>query len=372
MQFSVSSNALYKRLAAIQSIIPTNPVVPILHSFLFEVKDKQLTVTASDLHTYVTVTLPIESKGNTSMAIPARILLETLKTLPDQSLTFTLTPKTYNVTIDTLNGSYKLTGENPTDFPPPPSREAATQCQIPSATLEKVIQQTVFAIADSSLRPAMGGLHMNTHADGTTFVATDGHRLVRVQLAKVVASKAAALTIPTKPLKLLKGLLIKTKEDIAMHIAKEYAYFALPGMQIFTRLISEVFPDYVNVIPKGNPYTLQLERHDLLSALRRTDLYASKASHYVRLELQSERIQLLAEDLEFANKATEVLKGDYQGEPMAIGFNAKQLIEVLDAFKTEHITLRLESPTKTVIVHPSQQADNEDVMALLMPLTLQQ
>jgi len=155
MKFVVSSNALLKQLTAINGVITTNPVVPILENFLFEIGDGLLVVSASDLQTSMITEITVEAKAKGSIAVPAKILLDTLKNLPEQPVTFTIDPETYSIEISSDNGRYKLSGENATDFPKVPAVKNGYSVDISSEILNRAISSTIFAASNDELKPAI-------------------------------------------------------------------------------------------------------------------------------------------------------------------------------------------------------------------------
>ena len=203
MKFIVSSAALLKELNNINGVITTNPVVPILENFLFEIEEGKLTITASDLQTSIITELEIEAKDGGSIAVPARILLETLKNLPEQPVTFSIDEETYSIEISSDNGRYKLAGENSTDFPKIPEVTDGYRVDISTDALSSAIANSIFATSSDELRPAMTGVFINLSETNTTFVATDGHRLIRYRRVDVVSEGEHSIIIPRKALNLL-------------------------------------------------------------------------------------------------------------------------------------------------------------------------
>ena len=216
MKFIVNSSYLLKQLSNINGVITTNPVVPILENFLFEIDKNRLTVTASDLQTSMVTELAIESKEKGNIAVPARILLDTLKNLSDQPVTFSVDETTYAIEISSDNGRYKLAGENATDFPKVPSVSHDYSAVIPSDVLGRAISNTIFATSSDELRPAMTGVYVNLSEKHVTFVATDGHRLVRYRRTDVKSDAGSAIIIPRKALNLLKATLPGENTEVSI------------------------------------------------------------------------------------------------------------------------------------------------------------
>ncbi len=307
MKFIVNSSSLLKELSLINGVITTNPVVPILENFLFEINDGLLTITASDLQTSMITEINVESKETGNIAVPARILLETLRNLPEQPVTFSIDEESYSIEISSDNGRYKLAGENATDFPKVPAVSDDFSVNISSDVLAKAIHNTIFATSSDELRPAMTGVYVNLSSEGTTFVATDSHRLIRYRRVDVTSDNDNVIIIPRKALNLLKSTLPPENTMVKIEFNISNAFFRFENMRLICRLIDERFPDYENVIPLDNEIIMTINRNEFLSSLRRIAIYANKTTHQVRLKITGSELHISAEDLDFSNEANERL-----------------------------------------------------------------
>jgi DNA polymerase-3 subunit beta len=372
MKFIVNSSYLLKQLSNINGVITTNPVVPILENFLFELEKGGLTVTASDLQTSMITELQVESKEKGSIAVPARILLDTLKNLPEQPVTFSIDESTYSIEIISDNGRYKLSGENATDFPKVPSVSNDFTAEVSSDVLSRAINNTIFATSNDELRPAMTGVYVNLGDKNTTFVATDGHRLVRYRRTDVKSDNGNAIIIPRKALNLLKATLPGENTEVSLNFNMSNAFFKFGNIRMICRLIDERFPDYENVIPSGNNIKMTISRTDLLGALKRISIYANKTTHQVRLKITGSELQISAEDLDFSNEANERLSCEHEGEDIEIGFNAKFIVEMLTNMDSEQIRLTMSAPNKAGVILPAEKDKAEDILMLVMPVMLNQ
>ncbi len=370
MKFIVSSSYLLKQLSAINGVITTNPVVPILENFLFEISDGNLTVTASDLQTSMITELQVEAKEDGSIAIPAKILLETLRNLPEQPVTFSIDNNTYSIEINSDNGRYKLAGENATDFPKIPTVSDGYSVNISSEVLGRAINNTIFATSNDELRPAMTGVYIKLDDSNTTFVATDSHRLIRYRRVDVAADMSHSMIIPRKALTLLKATLPAELTTVNLEFNASNAFFNFSNVKMICRLIDERFPDYENVIPLDNDNSVVIKKEELLSSLKRISIYANKTTHQVRLKVTGSELMISAEDLDFSNEANERLTCEHDGEDIEIGFNAKFLVEMLGNIDSEEITLKLSAPNKAGILTPNDKEEEEDILMLVMPVML--
>ncbi len=372
MKFIVNSSYLLKQLSYINGVITANPVVPILENFLFEIDKSRLTVTASDLQTSMITEINVESKEKGNIAVPARILLDTLKNLPDQPVTFSMDESTYSIELSSDNGRYKLSGENATDFPKVPSVSNDFSAAISSDVLARAINNTIFATSNDELRPAMTGVYVNLADKSTTFVATDGHRLVRYRRTDVKSENGSTIIIPRKALNLLKATLPSENTDVTIDFNAANAFFKFGSIRMICRLIDERFPDYENVIPAASTIKMTINRTDFLSSLKRISIYANKTTHQVRLKITGSELQVSAEDLDFSNEANERLACEHEGEDIEIGFNARFMVEMLSNLDTDQIRLNMSAPNKAGVILPVEKDKNEDILMLVMPVMLNQ
>ncbi|MES2730312.1 MAG: DNA polymerase III subunit beta [Bacteroidota bacterium] len=370
MKFSVNSSKLLKHLSSISGVIATNPIVPILENFLFQLKDSKLIVTASDLQTVMVMEIEVESSDTGSIAVPARILMDTLRGLPDQSISVKIDNATYGIQISSDNGVYKLSGENPTDFPKVPTVTNSSSVDFPSDILLRAITNTIFATSSDELRPAMTGVFLHLTDGGSTFVATDGHRLIRYKRVDVASGVEASLIIPRKALNLLKTSLPTDAVNVRTEFNQSNAFFSFSNIRMICRLIDERFPDYENAIPVNNPNILSISRIELLNSLKRIAIYSNRTTHQVRLKIVGSDLHISAEDLDYSNEANEKLVCEYVGEDMEIGFNARFLVEILSNMSSKNITLELSAPNRAGLILPKEMEDNEDILMLVMPVML--
>jgi DNA polymerase-3 subunit beta len=372
MKFIVNSAYLLRQLAHINGVITTNPVVPILENFLFELDKGKLTVTASDLQTSMIAELQVESKERGNIAVPARILLDTLKNLPEQPITISIDESSFSVEIISDNGRYKLAGENATDFPKLPSVSNDFSAEISSEVLARAINNTIFATSNDELRPAMTGVYVNLNDKNTTFVSTDGHRLVRYRRKDVRSDNGNAIIIPRKALNLLKSTLPSENTVVTLDFNMSNAFFRFDNIRMICRLIDERFPEYENVIPTQNHIKMTIDRAALVGALKRISIYANKTTHQVRMKITGSELQVSAEDLEYSNEANERLACDHDGEDIEIGFNARFLLEMLANLDSDRVTFNLSAPNRAGVILPEEQDKNEDILMLVMPVMLNQ
>jgi len=369
MKFSVSASDLQKKLSLANGVVGANTVLPILEDYLFELNGDQLTIKASNLETTIITTLPVNGEENGRIAITAKILLDTLKALPEQPVTFDVDEGVKSVTITSAYGKYKLAGDNPDDFPELPALDDASAIKMNSDMISSAMSKTLFATSNDELRMAMQGVYVQLDDADLTFVATDAHKLVKYGFKLEGNHEATSFIIPKKGLSLLKAAL-GSGQDVDVSYNKNNCSFEVDDTKVIIRLIDAKYPDYNAVIPYDNANQLQLDRIDFLNSLRRIAIYANKSTNQVVLNITDASLTISAQDLDFSNEATEQLACEYQGEPMNIGFNAKFLIEMLGVLTTEQIHIRLSSPNRAGILVPSEQPAGEDLLMLVMPVMM--
>ncbi|HEY0433918.1 MAG TPA: DNA polymerase III subunit beta [Chitinophagaceae bacterium] len=371
MKFIVSSSALLKQLQQISGVINANTVLPILEDFLFEVDKNRLTVVATDLETVMRVQLDIEAKDTGKICIPAKILLDSLKNIADQPLTFNI-DKNFGVEITSDNGKYKVMGENPDNFPKEPSPDDTTSFTMPSSALITAISKTLFAVSNDDLRPAMTGVFFELDKKGIQFVATDAHRLVRYKRTDASSPKTDSFIVPRKPLNLLKSALPSNNDEITLSYNGNHLFVRHGTTQMSCRLIDARFPDYKVVIPTDNPYKLTVNKSDFQGALRRVSVFSNKSTNQVALMIAGSELELKAQDVDFSFEGDERMKCSYDGEDLTIAFNARFLIEMLNAADSDEVKIELSTPTKAGILKPTEQENGEELLMLVMPLMLNQ
>ena len=369
MKFIVSSSALLKQLQQISGVINTNTVLPILEDFLFEIEKNKLTVVATDLETVMKVHMEIEAKDSGKVCIPAKILMDSLKNIADQPLTFNI-DKNYGIEITSDNGKYKVMGENPDNFPKEPQADEANAFKMSSSALVTAINKTIFAVSSDDLRPAMTGVYFELDKKGITFVATDAHRLVRFTRTDINCPKKDSFIVPKKPLTLLKSALPDNDDELTVSYNNNHMFVTHGSTELVCRLIDARFPDYKVVIPTDNPYKMIVSKGDFQNALRRVSVFSNKSTNQIALSISGNHLQLTAQDVDFSNEGNERMNCQYDGEDLQIAFNAKFLIEMLNGADTAEVVMELSTPTKAGIVKPSEQEENEELLMLVMPLML--
>ena len=373
MKFIVSSSVLLKNLQMISGVINPSNTLPILDDFLFELRENSLLITASDLETTMTVEVQLDKAEDMDIvAIPAKLLLDTLKTFANVPITFTIDKETLAVEISAGEGKFKLTGHKSDEFPVKPKIEDGVKIKVVSNVLRNAFNKTLFATGNDELRPVMSGVFCEMSSEDLTFVATDAHKLVRYKRLDSKADQTTSFILPKKPLNQLKNIL---PDDIEIIIEYDQtnAAFTYENVNLVCRLIEGKYPNYDAVIPKDNPNVLTIDRVPFINSIKRVSLYANQSTNQVRLKIGGKELVLTAEDIDFANEAKERLTCSYEGDDLEIGFNSKFLLEMLINLDTEQVKLEMSAPNRAGILIPVDDDNKgEDILMLVMPVMLNQ
>lgn len=372
MKFIVSSSALLKSLSALSGVLNSSNTLPILDDFLFELKDDGLFITASDLETTMTVSIsPSKAEEQGSVTIPAKILLDTLKTFSDIPVIFQINPESLIVEISAGEGKYKMSGHKSEEFPQSPELENTSTINVGASILVEAINKTVFATGTDDLRPVMSGVFCELSPDDVTFVATDAHKLVRYRRTDTKSADSVAFILPKKPLNQLKSILTGKDIEVKVDYNVTNALFTFENFKLICRLIEGKYPNYDAVIPTNNPNVLIIDRNMLLNSIKRVAIFSNASTHQIRFKISGKELVLSAEDIDFSNEAKERLTCSYEGEDMEIGFNSKFLQEMVNNLPTDQVRLEMSAPNRAGIILPVDNENKaEDILMLVMPVMI--
>ena len=372
MRFNVSSSSLSNRLQTISRVQRSKNALPILDCILFELVGGELKMTASDSETAMTTTIEVtEAEGEGKFAIGSKQLISSIKEISDQPITFNVDQNTFAIEINYQNGKYNLVGQNGYEYPVSSAMNGYSRSiAIDAAVMFNGINRCLFAAADDELRPQMNGVYFDMTTENITFVASDGHKLVRNRVFSASADEASAFILPKKPALLLKTVLPKAEGDAVIRFDDRNAEIQLTDYVITCRLIEGRYPNYNSVIPTDNPFRVTVDRLAFISALRRVSVFASQSSALIKLHVDQGTLTVSAQDLDFSTSAEEHIMCEYEGMAMSIGFNGPFLIDVLNSITGNDIVLELADPSRAGVITPAEQEENEDLIMLLMPMML--
>jgi DNA polymerase III subunit beta len=367
MKITLNSSILLNKLQLLEGVINRSNTLPILDNFLFDVKNNELKITASDLETTMSTTIEVESSGDIFIALPAKMLVDILKTFPEQPLGFEVL-KNNTIEISSNSGKYNIAYAAGDEFPKGLALKDPCTTLIPAKVLATAISKTIFATGNDDLRPVMCGVLFQLSTTGLTFVATDTHKLVKYSRNDLTALQDSQFIMPKKTLNVLKGVLVGLDDEVKIEYNESNATFTFENYVLSCRLIDGKYPNYEAVIPKDNPNKLLIDRIQFLNSLKCVSIFSSKVTHQVALKVGGMELKISAEDIDYSNKADETLICNYQGNDMTIGFNSKFLIEMLNNLNCNEIEFEMSQPNRAGIIMPNDgTAQGEIITMLIMP-----
>ena len=372
MKFNVSSATLCNRLQTLSRVLASKNSIQILDCILFELQDGKLRLTASDSETTLVSTLDVdEADSNGMFAIKAATIINGLKEISDQPITLDVNPETHEIVIYYQNGRSSFVGQGGEEYPSYPSiSDSAQQLTIDANVLLNGISRAIFATAEDEIRPVMNGVFFDITPDSVTFVASDGHKLVRDRSFTTHCEQPASFILPKKPAKTLKDILAKENGDAIVRFDDRNARIELENYTLNCRLIEGRYPNYNSVIPQDNPFRVSVDRVTLIGALRRVLVFASTSTSLVKLRVDQNDLIVSTQDIDFSTSAEEHVLCDYSGTAMSIGFKGPFLVDILNSMSSQDVVLELADPSRAGVIVPAEQEEQEDLLMLLMPMML--
>jgi len=372
MKFVVSSTDLLNHLVSVSKVISSKNTMPILDNFLFQLSENEITITASDLESTLITRLELSNiEGEGTIAIPAKLITDTLKEFPEQPLTFQINPETYGIEIFSENGKFNIVGQNGDDYPELPQlkEDSTSTVYINRQALQKGIEKTIFATADDELRPVMNGIFIEITPDFMSFVASDAHKLVRYRRMDASSEFESSFILPKKPAGLLKNLLPKEEYDIKLEFDNKNAFFTLSNYKLICRLVEGNYPSYNSVIPANNPNKMIIDRLAFFNTIKRVSVFSSQSSNLIRMNINENKLVVSAQDIDYSISAVERLNCEYEGDEIEIGFKSTFLLEIISNISDSDVRIELSDPTRAGLFLPAEKQDEkENVLMLLMPM----
>lgn len=374
MRFIVQQNVLLGALQKIIGVIPSKTTISILSSFLFELSENTLKITGTDLEISVSTIIDVNGEEDGALAIPAKIILEIVRELPDIPLDISSDEES-RVSIVTEKGLYRISGEPKDEFPNIIIEDSEGSIEIDSAKLHRMITKTMFAVSDDELRTALMGVYFQIRKDEFKLVSTDGHRLVKI-VDKNFRSPLFQINviIPIKALNIflrnMEVSLIEANEKINVQLSENHAIFTFGRSSIYSKVIEAKYPKYENVIPIDNDKRLLVNRDGLIASVRRVSIFSNSITHQVRFSISKNKLEILSEDIEFGGEAKEEISADYNFEDLEIGYNSYYILDILKNIDSDEIVVMLKDSISAAIFYPITQNEGEDLMMLVMPIRL--
>ena len=370
MRFTISREKLQEGLAAVAPAVPSKTTLPVLANLLVQTSDKGIRLSGTDLDIAVSteVTADVESAGG--ITIPARKLSEIARELPPAPVKISSSGD-QRITLECGRSKFKLLGLPKSEFPAFPAVQFEKASRIPSGDLQKLISHTAFAASTEESRPILNGVLWELKGANMQMVATNGHRLAKMEVAaRATGGKAPAyeFIIPPKALDHIRRL-FPAEEELEVAQGDNHVGFRSPFTSVYTRLIEGPYPSYEQVIPKDNDKYAIVDRQALISALKRMSVVASDQTHRIRLSFNSGMVKFSVSTPDLG-EAQDELPVRYTGDPLDIGFNAAYLLEILRYLPTDEVKMTFKAPERAATIEPEGWSDPAKYLCLLMPLRL--
>ena len=368
MRFTISREKLQEGLAAVTPTTPPKTTLPVLANILVETTDRGIRLSGTDLDIAVTTEVAADVETQGAITIPAKKLSEIAKELPPSPVKVA-TSGEQRVTLDCGRSHFKILGLPKDEFPNFPTVKFDSSWRIKSGELQKLISHTAFAVSNEESRPILNGVLWELKSDVMRMVATNGHRLAKMETPITSAgAPAAEMIVPPKALEQIRRLF---PEDEELEIARgdNHLGFRSPFTAVYTRLIEGPYPPYDQVIPRDNNRSAIADRQSLISALRRMSVIASDQTHRIRLSFNAGLLRFSVQTPDLG-EATDEMPVRYTGDPLDIGFNATYLLEILRYIPTDEVKLTFKAPERAATLEPEAWSEPGSYLCLVMPLRL--
>lgn len=373
MKFTVSSKKLYQKLQAAAQVINKKNTLPILDCFMLGLRGNILNIAAADAEVRLVTKIEVEeAQGDVKICVNAQTLVGALKELPDQPITFEVNEDNFEIFIHYHNGKFNFIGQSADDYPTPKQldEKVKQELTIDSDVLQKGIGGTLFAASNDELRPVMCACYFDITKDNVTFVASDGHKLIKLVSTETKGQDRSSFILPVKAASIVRKLAEKQSDSVKIRFDYNQAIFDLVDYTVSVRFIEGKYPHYNSVIPQSNTNRFTIDKGTLISIIKRVSVFSNQASNMVKFDLSSNALSVSAQDIDFSTSAEENFELDYNGTPMQIGFKAEFLLELLSNMQASEIEIQLSDPSRAALIVPVKNEFGWDNLSLLMPLTL--
>jgi len=367
MRFTISREKLQEGLAAVAPAVPSKTTLPVLANLLVQTTEKGIRISGTDLDIAVSteVTADVESAG--AITIPARKLSEIARELPPAPVKISAAGD-QRITLECGRSKFKLLGLPKSEFPSFPAVHFEKATRIPSGDLQKLISHTAFAASTEESRPILNGVLWELRAEHMRMVATNGHRLAKMDVPAKGTHASSDLIIPPKALEQIRRL-FPAEEELEVAQGENHLGFRSPFTAVYTRLIEGPYPSYDQVIPKENDKVAFLDKAAFASALKRMSVVASDQTHRIRLSFNAGMVKFSVSTPDLG-EAQDEMPARFEGDPLDIGFNAAYLLEILRYMPTDEIRMTFKAPERAATIEPEGWSDPSKYLCLLMPLRL--
>jgi len=368
MKFSLSKSKLSNCLQSILQVVPTKSTLPILTNVLIEALENKLKISATDLDISITANIECSVAKKGSAVLPAKILFEIIRELPESEITVESTNSRVEIKIP--NGSYKIASVSSDDFPKLPAVNTKKEIKIEADDLIKMIKKTTFACSTDETRPALNGVLWQTQGDRMQMVATDGHRLAKMSVENTkLKGMSEDIIIPPKVLNLIPKFIDGGNKEVGVIFGENNIIFNFEDTILTSRLIEGPYPNFEQVIPSENDKKMVISKDELGGAVRRVSILSNTLTHQVKFAIQGNKLTLSTSNADVGGEGKESIDCDFQGDNIEIGYNANYVIEILTKMDSDEVIFELSQPVSAGIIY-SPAMPKEDFLCLVMPLRL--
>ena len=369
MKLTITREQLQEGLVAVAASVPAKTTLPILSNILLEANKEGIRLSGTDLDISVSTTVSASVDQEGAITLPARKLVEIVRELPSAAIRLTASGE-QRVSIECGRSRFRLLGLPREEFPAFPNVKFEGGWRTSSRELQKLIGHVAFAASTEESRPILNGVLWELRPERMRMVATNGHRLARMDVptSETQGASQADLIVPPKALEQIRRL-FDTDETVEIARSENHLGFRTTATQIFTRLIEGPYPNYEQVIPRENDKVATADRSALTAALRRMSIVASDQTHRIRMAFANGSCKLSVQTPDLG-EAQEELNVSYEGDPLEIGFNAAYLLEILKYIPTDEVRMTFKAPERAATCEPVGWDDPASYLALVMPLRL--
>lgn len=368
MKFALSKSKLAGYLQHVLQVVPSKSTLPILTNILIEALEGKLKISATDLDISMTVSIDSKVIKKGSAALPARILFDIVKELPESEVSFETSGSRIEMKIP--NGSYRISSISADDFPKLPAVNTKKEIKIPGQDLVKMIRKTTFACSDDETRPALNGVLWQTKGDRMQMVATDGHRLAKVSMENTkLKGMYDDVIIPPKVLNLIPKFVTDDEQEVGIIFGENNIIFNLGEIVLTSRLIEGPYPNFEQVIPSSNDKKLSIRKDDLASAVRRVSILSNQLTHQVKFAAKDNKLELSTANADVGGEGKETLTCDFEGDEIEIGYNANYLADILQKMEDDEVIFELSTPIAAGVIY-APTVPKDEYLCLVMPLRL--
>ncbi len=369
MKFTINKTELLNALQRLNKVTPQRSTLPILGCVLFDIEKKIIQMRATDLEQTIIIKIPVKSNDNGKTAIPIKTLLEITQEIPDKTVNISIGTDN-KIDLMTKTGTYSIMGKPANEFPENPTIENPVSIDLSYDELKKIINDTLYAVSRDDMKISLQGVCINVDEAKITAVATDGFRLVkRLSKANGKTDFTGSVIIPSKFLSIL-NTHISTKAEINLLLGTNHVQIENDDTTILSRIIKEKYPDYESIIPSDNDKKIEVNRNELLSAVKRVSIFSNRTTKQVTLNFENNSVIVDTEDAENMTAGNESVACKYDGEALSIGFNANFLKELLSHQTSEELLIKLKSSLGAGMFYPIETTSEKEIVTLLMPIRI--